>query len=249
MVAPVFPALTMASARPSRTASAQRTSDESFLRRTLLAGSSSMATTSPAWRNSTLPGRGAAVEPVEQRAHDRLLPDEEDGDARLGRQQGAGHDLARGPVAAHGVDRHQRRPGGPGPSPQARRRAALRRPRPPSAPRSPGRRSAGLGHSTSRAWRPPYHPQLEQTMWGSLVWWQWGQSDLAGAEMRAKPMPAAAGSWPWGSSSWGRPSGLLNSCQFGSGRCSESSGMTRARRASQRGSGIRSRSCRGHRCG
>src|SRR5581483_5941370 len=37
----------------SRTASAQRTSDESFLRRTLLAGSSSMATTSPAWSSST----------------------------------------------------------------------------------------------------------------------------------------------------------------------------------------------------
>ena len=34
MVAPVFPALTMAQARPSRTASAARTSDESFMVRT-----------------------------------------------------------------------------------------------------------------------------------------------------------------------------------------------------------------------
>ena len=38
MVAPVLPALTMAEARPSRTASAARTSDESFMVRTLLAG-------------------------------------------------------------------------------------------------------------------------------------------------------------------------------------------------------------------
>ena len=46
IVAPVLPALTMADARPSRTASAARTSDESFLRLTL-AASSSMAMTSP----------------------------------------------------------------------------------------------------------------------------------------------------------------------------------------------------------
>ncbi len=46
MVAPVLPADTMAMARPSRTASAARTSDESFLRRTPLPGSSSMPMTS-----------------------------------------------------------------------------------------------------------------------------------------------------------------------------------------------------------
>ncbi len=46
MVAPVLPADTMAMARPSRTASAARTSDESFFRRTLLPGSSSMPMTS-----------------------------------------------------------------------------------------------------------------------------------------------------------------------------------------------------------
>ena len=73
-----------------------------------------------------------------------------------------------------------------------------------------------LGHSTSTAWRPPYHPQLGQTTWGSLVWWQWGHSDWAGAVEPPVRGPPAAGSWPWGSSSWGRPSGLLNSCQFGS---------------------------------
>src|ERR1700728_401326 len=46
IVAPVLPALTMAEALPSRTSSAERTSDESFLRRTPWAGSSSMAMTS-----------------------------------------------------------------------------------------------------------------------------------------------------------------------------------------------------------
>jgi hypothetical protein len=46
IVAPVLPALTMAEALPSRTSSAARTKEESFLRRTPPAGSSSMAMTS-----------------------------------------------------------------------------------------------------------------------------------------------------------------------------------------------------------
>ena len=46
IVAPVLPAETMAHALPSRTSSAARTSEESFLRRTPPAGSSSMAMTS-----------------------------------------------------------------------------------------------------------------------------------------------------------------------------------------------------------
>ena len=46
IVAPVLPAETMALALPSRTSSAARTSEESFLRRTPPAGSSSMAMTS-----------------------------------------------------------------------------------------------------------------------------------------------------------------------------------------------------------
>ena len=46
MAAPVLPAETMAMARPSRTASAARTSEESFFRRTPWAGSSSMPMTS-----------------------------------------------------------------------------------------------------------------------------------------------------------------------------------------------------------
>ena len=55
IVAPVFPALTMAEARPSRTASAARTSDESFIRRTLDPGSASMAMTSEASITSRSP--------------------------------------------------------------------------------------------------------------------------------------------------------------------------------------------------
>src|SRR5579875_1192314 len=50
MVAPVLPALTMAQALPSRTASAARTNDESFLIRTLDAGSSCMSMT---WRQAS----------------------------------------------------------------------------------------------------------------------------------------------------------------------------------------------------
>src|SRR5579863_4572191 len=46
IVAPVFPADTMALAVPSRTSSAARTNEESFFFRTLAAGSSSMAMTS-----------------------------------------------------------------------------------------------------------------------------------------------------------------------------------------------------------
>jgi hypothetical protein len=48
IVAPVFPAEIIADAFPSRTASAARTSDESFFRRIAWAGSSSIATTSSA---------------------------------------------------------------------------------------------------------------------------------------------------------------------------------------------------------
>ncbi len=56
MVAPVLPALTMAEARPSRTASAARTSEESFMRRTLEPASASMAMTSDASSTSRSPG-------------------------------------------------------------------------------------------------------------------------------------------------------------------------------------------------
>ena len=45
IVAPVLPAETMADARPSRTASAARTNDESFIVRTLEPGSASMPMT------------------------------------------------------------------------------------------------------------------------------------------------------------------------------------------------------------
>ena len=95
IVAPVLPAEIIAEALPSRTASAARTSVESFLRRTASAGSSSMAMTSPA----SISGR--SPRPVEVgRA------DEHDRARRLvGGLARAGDDLTGGPVAAHGVDR------------------------------------------------------------------------------------------------------------------------------------------------
>jgi hypothetical protein len=52
IVAPVLPAEIMAEALPSRTASAARTSDESFMFRTLDAGSAAMAITSDAGMTS-----------------------------------------------------------------------------------------------------------------------------------------------------------------------------------------------------
>ena len=55
IVAPVLPALTIADALPSRTASAARTSEESFLRRTPWAGSSPMPMTSLAGSTSSPP--------------------------------------------------------------------------------------------------------------------------------------------------------------------------------------------------
>ena len=55
MVAPVLPALTIAEAAPSRTASAARTSDESFIFRTLEPGSASMAMTWEAGNTSRPP--------------------------------------------------------------------------------------------------------------------------------------------------------------------------------------------------
>ena len=93
IVAPVLPAEIIAEALPSRTASAARTSVESFLRRIAWAGSSSIATTSAAGINGRSP---------------RVPPGRADRPARpgsLGRGlDGAGDDLARRPVAAHGVD-------------------------------------------------------------------------------------------------------------------------------------------------
>ena len=99
MVAPVLPAETMAMALPSRTASAARTSDESFLRRTPWAGSSSMPMTSLAGKHGEAAGVAHLPGPADQGHRDPGL---------LGRLAGAGHDLAGGPVAAHGIDRDRK---------------------------------------------------------------------------------------------------------------------------------------------
>ena len=117
IVAPVLPAEIIALARPSRTASAARTSVESFLRRTPWAGSSCIPMTSVASiRSSTdAVGTGAAVEVGG--------PDEHDGYPRSSSTVRSGEDRPGSVVAAHGVDgdgehavaqrisRRRRRPG------------------------------------------------------------------------------------------------------------------------------------------
>ena len=100
MVAPVLPADTMAMALPSRTASAARTSEESFFRRTPWAGSSSMPMTSLAGMHGRSP-----VSPMPPGRPTRTTSMS----VSLGHLAGAGHDLIRGPVPAHGVDGHRQR--------------------------------------------------------------------------------------------------------------------------------------------
>ena len=110
MAAPVLPALTMARALPSRTASAARTSEESFFRRTDEPGSSSMAMISEAGMTSRPP-----VSPIWSGGPTRTtgMPSSSDGTA------GAGDDLTRRVVAAHGVHGNREPAGGrrlgPGP--------------------------------------------------------------------------------------------------------------------------------------
>ena len=98
MAAPVLPALTMAEARPSRTASAARTTDASFLRRT--AGPRVVVHVDDL-------GGGHDRQVARVGGGDGLGPaDEQHVDAEaLDGLAGAGDDLARCPVAAHGVDR------------------------------------------------------------------------------------------------------------------------------------------------
>src|SRR3546814_7879151 len=62
IVAPVLPAEIMADALPSRTASAARTSDESFIRRTLDPGSALIGITSEAGITSRSPRMGSRSE-------------------------------------------------------------------------------------------------------------------------------------------------------------------------------------------
>ncbi len=103
IVAPVLPAETIAIALPSRTASAARTSDASFLRRTPCAGSSSMPMTSPASMTGRSPTSPMRSRRADQHHRDAPL---------LGDLLRPGDDLLRRLVAAHRVDGH--RQGGEG---------------------------------------------------------------------------------------------------------------------------------------
>ena len=73
MAAPVLPALTMAEARPSRTASAARTTEESFIFRTLAAASAPMAITSEAGTTSKSPTSSSILGLAHQQNGNALL--------------------------------------------------------------------------------------------------------------------------------------------------------------------------------
>ena len=97
IVAPVLPAETMAEARPSRTASAARTNEESFIRRTLEPGSALIGITSEAGITSRSPASGVQ--------HLRLAH-EHHGDAQLlDGPARASHDLLRCLVPSHRIER------------------------------------------------------------------------------------------------------------------------------------------------
>ena len=163
MVAPVLPADTMADALPSRTASAARTSDESFIVRTLDPGSASMAITSDAgmtsspWSVPSSSGRPTSTTGTPSSAAARTALD----------------DLARRLVATHRVD-------GDG------------------QPAHVGLVDVdGLAAVVPAAVRAHDVGQLGGAAPGA---------DAARRARRAsRRSPAGCGSWPWRSSSSGRP--------------------------------------------
>ena len=99
IVAPVFPADTMAMALPSRTASAARTREESFFLRTPCPGSSSMPMTSLAGKHGRSP-----VSPISPGRPTRatLMP------VCSATCRAPATICVGGPVAAHGVDHHRK---------------------------------------------------------------------------------------------------------------------------------------------
>ena len=178
MVAPVLPALTMAAAR----AVADRLGGPDK-RRVLL----------------------GAHRPARVLVHLDDLPGRDDrqpaGVAEAVRDRRPGRPPGR--PRRPGWPRRRSRPG-PG-------RRPWRRPRPAADPaggsgRSTGRRGPGgcRVQPTSMAWRPLYHPQVGHTTCGSLALWHWGRRCGRG-HSAPRRWPAGCGSWPWRSSSWGRP--------------------------------------------
>ena len=179
MVAPVLPALTMAEALPSRTSSAARTSDESFLRRTPWAGSSSMAMTS-VQATSSRPG-GVAHQVGRARPARRRCP-------------------RRRPP---GAPRPRSRPG-PG-------RRPWRRPPPAGRPArcAAGRRPAGVKSVDLDGLATLVPPAVGADHVGHLGLRGSGGTRCGPAGSAASWRPGGCGPWPWRSSSWGRPSSVL----------------------------------------
>ena len=238
IVAPVLPAPTIASARPSRTASAQRTSDESFLR---------AHRARPGRRPSRRPRcaatharRPPAARPPAAAARRVGRPDEQDLDVELGRAASAGDDLAGRPVAAHRVDRDERarEPGRSLPAPPP---GAARRPRPPQC-HVPRWVSRGLLDLDDLAAAVPAAVAAHDVRAASTAP-QFGHSERAGASSRqfaARRVRVLA----WRSCAWGRPSGSS------ARRVVRSIGQSvELASGAQRGSGTRRRSRRAPRCG
>ena len=100
--APVWPAVTTASASPSRTRRMHTLMLASRLRRTATAGGSSMPTVSEACTMRTWDGSGSSMKGADA----RLVADEDDlhVGVRPRPVDGAAHDLLGRVVAAHGVD-------------------------------------------------------------------------------------------------------------------------------------------------
>ncbi len=181
IVAPVLPALTIALALPSRTASAARTSELSFLRRTPCAGSSCISMTSDA--GDDLKGRLA----------DGVgLPDENDRNAVLIRGLlGAGDDLPGRLVTAHGVDRYGQHDGY-FLAVVAALWAFIAAKNRVNRPRWPG------GRRTTRS-----SGRRRGATWPGRI-----EGRRCGAARPASTRtPGACGSWPLRSSSWEQPRG------------------------------------------
>jgi hypothetical protein len=150
--APVLPALTMADACPSLTASAARTTDESFLRRTAAAGSSSIATISDAGSTSRLPVSPSASG----------WPTSTTGMPCCSTAWRAPATISAGPrsppMASTAIGREVTAPAG-----------------------GIGARARSRRQSTMMACRPPYQPQFAHTTGGIFAFRHWGQVLRGGA--------------------------------------------------------------------
>ena len=173
IVAPVLPAPTIACARPSRTASAQRTTDASRFERIAVAGSS-ISTTSEA--GSTVTERAPESPPASNGASRSGCPARSTSTSSVAAASIAPATIASGalspPMASMAIVI----------APVCGPAASFTRAVPTELPAVAVRPSPD--HSTSTTWRPRYQPQLAQTVWGRREAPQFGHSECAAGSMR-----------------------------------------------------------------